>query len=73
MSGAAGSLTAVLPRWLRYTGVALAVTMVFSAIVYLLLVNSLVVAAGPALLFLVAFITGAGITLGTKARQPKAR
>jgi hypothetical protein len=41
---------------------------VFSGVVYLLLVQSLVVAAGPALLFLLAFITGAGITLGLKDR-----
>ena len=55
-------------RWLRYTGAALAVTMTGSGLVYLLLVQSLNVAAGPALLFLLVFIAGTGIALGAKAR-----
>jgi hypothetical protein len=66
--GAAAYGSAVLPRWLRYTGAALAVTMIASGMVYLLLAQSLMTAAGPALLFLLVLITGAGITLGAKAR-----
>jgi hypothetical protein len=66
--GATAAGTAVLPRWLRYTGSGLAVTIAVSGVVYLLLVQSLTVAAGPALLFLLVFITGTGITLGMKAR-----
>ena len=35
--GLAGAASAVLPRWLRYTGIALAVAMVCSGVPYLLL------------------------------------
>jgi hypothetical protein len=66
--GAATYKSTALPRWLRYTGAGLALTITFSGVVYLLLVQSLAIAAGPALLLLLLFITGAGITLGTKAR-----
>ncbi|HEY1627967.1 MAG TPA: hypothetical protein VGG16_29675 [Streptosporangiaceae bacterium] len=59
---------AVLPRWLRYCAAALAVTMTVSGLVYLMLAQALVIAAGPALLFLLVVITGAGIVLGSRAR-----
>jgi hypothetical protein len=69
--GAVTSTSRALPRWLRYTGATLAATMTVSGTVYLLLMQSLAIAAGPALLCLLVFITGAGITVGAQARQPK--
>jgi hypothetical protein len=65
--GAAAAAMMALPRWLRYTGIALAVTMTCSGLVYLLLVASLAAAAGPALVLLLAFMTGCGIMIGMKA------
>jgi hypothetical protein len=56
-----------LPRWLRYTGIALAVAITCSGLVYLLLVAPLAAAAGPALVLLLAFMTGCGIMIGMKA------
>jgi hypothetical protein len=70
--GAAAYGSAALPRWLRYTGAALAVTMAASGVAYLMLLRSANTAAAPALLALLALITGAGITLGAKARQVRA-
>jgi hypothetical protein len=66
LAAAAATLTA-LPRWLRYTGIALAVAMTCSGPVYLLLVAPLAAAAGPALVLLLAFMTGCGIMIGMKA------
>jgi hypothetical protein len=66
--GAAAAASALLPRWLRYAGGALAVAIAASGVVYLLLVQSLWLLAGPALLLLLVFITGAGIWLGGTAR-----
>jgi hypothetical protein len=66
--GLAGARAAVLPRWLRYTAAALAVAVTASGIVYLLLLQSLAFAAGPALVLLLVFITGSGLVLGTKER-----
>jgi hypothetical protein len=57
-----------LPRWLRYTGAALAVAIAASGIAYLLLLQSLALLAGPALVLLLIFITGAGIWLGGSVR-----
>jgi hypothetical protein len=65
--GAAAAAMTALPRWLRYTGIALAVTITFSGLVYLLLAASLAAAAGPALILLLAFMTGCGIMIGMKA------
>ncbi|MBV9450834.1 MAG: hypothetical protein JO345_33585 [Streptosporangiaceae bacterium] len=62
--GAAGAAATVLPRWLRYTGIALAVSITASGVVYLLLLPSLAVLAGAALVLLLVFITGAGLVLG---------
>jgi hypothetical protein len=65
--GAAAAAMTALPRWLRYTGIALAVTITCSGLVYLLLAASLAAAAGPALVLLLAFMTGCGIVIGMKA------
>src|ERR1700722_1939967 len=65
--GAAAATMTVLPRWLRYTGIALAVAITCSGLVYLLLVASLAPAAGPALVLLLAFMTVCGIIIGMKA------
>ena len=65
--GAAGAAMAVLPRWLRWTGIALAVAITCSGLVYLLLIASLADAAGPALVLLLAFMTGSGIMIGMTA------
>ena len=62
--GAAGAAALVLPRWLRCTGAALAVAIAASGVVYLLLLQSLALLAGPALVLLLIFVTGAGIWLG---------
>jgi hypothetical protein len=61
--GAAGAATAALPRWLRWTGAALAVAITCSGLVYLLAVSPLAAAAGPALVLLLTFITGCGIMI----------
>ncbi len=62
--GAAAAATGALPRWLSITGIALAVSITFSSLVYLLLLPGLAVAAGPALVLLMLFITGCGIMIG---------
>jgi hypothetical protein len=62
--GAAGAAMTPLPRWLRITGIALAVSITVSGVVYLLLLSSLAAAAGPALVLLLIFITGCGIIIG---------
>jgi hypothetical protein len=65
--GAAAAALA-LPRWLRYAGAALAVAIAASGVVYLLLLQSLQLLAGPALVLLLVFITSAGIWLGGTVR-----
>jgi hypothetical protein len=65
----AGAASGVLPRWLRYTGIALAIAITASGIAYLLLLQGLAIPSGVLLLV---FITGTGIVLGTsptKARR----
>jgi hypothetical protein len=62
--GAAGAAMTPLPTWLRITGIALAVSITVSGVVYLLLLSSLAAAAGPALVLLLIFITGCGIIIG---------
>jgi hypothetical protein len=64
--GAAAAAMAALPRWLRWTAAALAVAITASGLVYLLLAASLAAAAGPALLLLLAFMTGCGIMIGMR-------
>jgi hypothetical protein len=62
--GAAGAAMALLPGWLRITGIALAVSITVSGLVYLLLLSWMTAAAGPALVLLLIFITGCGIIIG---------
>jgi len=63
--GLAGAASRVLPRWLRYTGIALAVAITASGIAYLLLLQGLAILAIPSGVLLLVFITGTGIVLGT--------
>lgn len=65
LGGAAAAMT-VLPRWLRLTAAALAVAITGSGLVYLLLAASLAAVAGPALVLLLAFMTGCGIMIGMR-------
>jgi hypothetical protein len=68
--GLAGAASGVLPRWLRYTGIALACAMASSGVPYLLLLPGgavLAYVSGPLLLL---FITATGIVLGTPAGKP---
>src|SRR2546421_12190673 len=73
--GAATATMTVLPRWLRWTGIALTVAITCSGLVYLLLIAPLAAAAGPALVLLLAFMTGCGIMTGMTAgrRDPGTR
>jgi hypothetical protein len=66
--GAAIAAAPALPRWLRCTGAALAVAIAASGVVYLLLLQGLMLLAGPALVLLLIFISGAGIWLGGSVR-----
>jgi hypothetical protein len=70
--GVAAAAMTALPRWLRWTGIALAVAITCSGLVYLLLIASLAAAAGPALVLLLGFMTGCGIMTGMTA-GPKDR
>src|SRR5712664_1751955 len=65
--GAAAATMTALPRWLRWTGIALAAAITCSGLVYLLLIAPLTAAAGPALVLLLAFMTGCGIMIGMTA------
>ena len=65
--GVAAATMAFLPRWLRWTGISLAVAITCSGVVYLLLIAPLAAAAGPALVLLLAFMTGCGIMIGMTA------
>jgi len=70
--GVAAATMAALPRWLRWAGIALAIAITCSGLVYLLLIASLAAAAGPALVLLLVFMTGSGIMTGMTA-GPKDR
>ena len=62
--GLAGATSGVLPRWLRYAGITLAIAITCSAVAYLLLLPGLAGLAyvsGPLLLL---FVTGTGVALG---------
>jgi hypothetical protein len=62
--GLAGATSGVLPRWLRYAGITLAIAITCSAVAYLLLLPGLAGLAyvsGPLLLL---FVTGTGVVLG---------
>jgi len=66
--GLAAAAAGVLPRWLRYAGIALAIAITASGVAYLLLLRGLAsLAVVPAGVLLLVFITGAGIALGTSA------
>jgi hypothetical protein len=60
--------TGLLPRWLRWTGVALVIAIVASGIGYALLNNTFALAAWASLPLLLVWVTGAGIALGRRAR-----
>jgi hypothetical protein len=62
--GIAGACAAVLPRWLRYAGAALSVSIGVSGIAYLFLLPGLSAATAAGLVFLLVFITGSGLVLG---------
>jgi hypothetical protein len=68
--GLAGAASGVLPRWLRYTGIALAIAIAASSVAYLLLLQSLAVLAIPAGVLLLVFITSTSITLGISTSKP---
>ncbi len=57
-----------LPGWLSYAGIALAVAIVVSGLGYLLLVDSLALAAWVSLPLLLVWVTGSGIALGRAGR-----
>ena len=59
-------LSGVLPRWLRYVGVALAVAIVASGVGYLFLLNGLALAAWVSLPLLMVWVTSTGIVLGSR-------
>ena len=67
----AGAASRVLPRWLRYTGIALAIAIAASGIAYLFLLQGLAILAIPSGVLLLVFITGTGIVLGTPASKPR--
>ena len=65
----AAGTTAALPRWLRYLGVALGVSITASGVAYLFLLDSLGGLAYLAGVLLLAFIPAAGIVLGRECRE----
>ncbi len=67
----AGAASRVLPRWLRYTGIALAIAITASGIAYLLLLQGPAILAIPSGVLLLVYITGTGIVLGTPANKPR--
>ena len=69
--GLAGAASRVLPRWLRYTGIVLAIAIAASGIAYLLLLQGLAILAIPSGVLLLVFITGTGIVLGAPASKPR--
>jgi hypothetical protein len=69
--GLAAAVSGVLPRWLRYTGITLAIAITASGIAYLLLLQNLAILAIPAGVLLLVFITGTGIVLGTSPNEPR--
>ena len=61
----------MLPRWLRYTAMALTIAIAASGIAYLLLLQGLAILAIPSGVLLLVFITSTGIMLGTPASKPR--
>jgi hypothetical protein len=71
MAGAGTAMarqTGLLPRWLRWTGVALVVAIVASGVGYALLNDTFAIAAWASLPLLLLWVTGASIALGRRAR-----
>jgi hypothetical protein len=64
----AGAAAALLPRWLRYEAIALAIAITGSGVAYLLLLQGPAGLAYVSLPLLLVFITGTGIALGTADR-----
>jgi len=60
--------TGLLPHWLRWAGVALAVAITASGVGYALLNNTFALAAWLSLPLLLAWVTGTGIVLGRAGR-----
>ena len=67
----AGAASGVLPRWLRNTGIALAIAITAFGIAYLLLLQGLAFLAIPSGVLLLVFITSTGIVLGTSPDKPR--
>ena len=67
--GLSAAASRILPRWLRYTAIALAVVITTSGVAYLLLLQSVAFLAFPAGALLLVFITGTGLALGNPATQ----
>jgi hypothetical protein len=65
----AAGATAVFPRWLRYLGVALGISITASGVAYLFLLESLAGLAYVAGVLLLVFIPAAGIVLGRECRE----
>ncbi|WP_327114314.1 hypothetical protein OHB12_34095 [Nocardia sp. NBC_01730] len=65
--GVAGVMAGALPRWLRFTGIAMAVAIAGSGIGYLLLISGMATLAYVSLPLLIVFVTGSGIILGRSA------
>ncbi len=71
--GAAGAASLLLPRWLRITGIALAIAIAASGLAYLLLLQPLAPLAYVSGVLLLVFVTGTGIALGMRARPAMER
>ena len=69
--GAAGAASLLLPRWLRITGIALAIAIAASGIAYLLLLQSLASLAYASGVLLLVFVTGTGVALGMRADKSR--
>lgn len=66
---AAGTAT-MLPRWLRWLGIALGISITASGVAYLFLLDSLAWLAYVAGVLLLAFIPAAGIVVGRTCHEP---
>ncbi|GAB2843392.1 hypothetical protein GCM10027176_53720 [Actinoallomurus bryophytorum] len=64
----AGVASRLLPRWLAYAGVALAVSIAGSGVAYLLLIQGLAVLAYVSGVLLLLFVTATGVVLGRIGR-----
>ena len=67
--GLSAAASRILPRWLRYAGITLAVVITTSGVAYLLLLQSVAFLAFPAGALLLVFITGTGLVLGNPASE----